>query len=254
MPRIGHFPTHMGGDFVDLVHAAKSFNCKSSGFTEMDPGHSSRIKALQAAFGPRVTICTDHGGGLGFHSQEVPIAARHRGLPFRGQRTIKIAEMVDHGVGNDRYLTEAIYASRLPRSRRRFVHGATHLMAAIQNHDSGTMLKTDRVEATARSVERIEERINHRVRAGYGYVLTMDANWAIPRHGHTGWDYSPIAIAARHDMGYVQRGLDWVLWTRDHFTLADSQIIPVGTGENQFSDHPWIVVDLNWKPRFLRRR
>jgi hypothetical protein len=243
--RVGSFSTHVNEDLEKNLRGVRSLRCKSSGFTEMDPGRDTNIPTMKRVFGQGYTVCTDYGDHSSWlHSQEVPIVARHSGAwKLESQNTYKIAEMIgDGGIGNDRYLQEARYRGKLLRHRR-VVHMQTHLMAAIQGPE-GRMNDTDRRKAMDEAVEIIEDRIYRHQQDDAEVILTGDWNWREVKGRR--WVHSPIAVARRHNMGHFSSRLDWVLWTHRHLKVVNRRVIEAGTGINN-ADHDWIITDFRWK-------
>lgn len=244
--KIGHFPTHVNKFVEHNQHAAKNQDCKSSGFTEMDPGTGTHIPEMEKIWGPDYVIATDLGENLGPHSQEVPIVAQKSGMKPLPSKVVQLhASLPGGGVGQDRYLTIQPFVGRVFK-RRKWVDMQTHLMAAIQGSNGalhwGDPEAQYRIRANIEAMQKIEAEIRQYIALGYEVTIKGDFNWFDSKH-HP-WRYSPKAMAERLNMKFVTSKLDWVMWTNG-LQKIDQHIFPMH-GQIDKADHDWIIVTLRW--------
>lgn len=244
--RVMHAPQHVGQNIAHNARAVRALAPRSVGFTELDGGgrHAS-VSIVRKGLGPLYRLGVARHDAS--HSQEVPVAVR-RTRRFR-VTLVDAFQLSDDlpgkGIGNDRWMTIVEYERRGLLKTRKYVHIATHWNAALQNRETGELLRSDRVRTMAESAgPLLEVAIRRYLAAGFTVFVTGDFNYRRPRLGVKLWYWSPQEIFTRCGLAHREDGLDYIAWSRD-MRLAKYTVIRPGAVNK--SDHPWLIADLRRK-------
>lgn len=117
-----------------------------------------------------------------------------------------------------------------------------HGNAAVQDRETGVLLKAKRVVQWVRAAGIIQRRIKQLQKAGYRVLVTGDFNYRrFPRYSKFVLDYwSPQRIFRRRGLEWVEHGLDYIAWPEK---MREVKTVTVPTSQHG-GDHDWVVVHL----------
>jgi hypothetical protein len=243
-------PQKVGTGMPKALASIAHMRPRAAGLTEMDLGKTSKVGQLRKVLGDAYRVLAKD---LGQHSQEIPVALRV-GLFCRllSYELLPLSPNVGAaGTGNDRWL--AVVRFRLFAWVYVLFH--THVNAVIQNHDPksphfGEILDNDRVDATAKAMQIIEEQAAAALadpKVGGRVLVTGDLNY-LPVMRSLEWEHSPQAMFRRLDMEWTNSRVIYLAWGPG-LHLSTVNMIPAHSPDNP-ADHGWILGRLRrvWFP------